>query len=354
MIASANAQHVDEVDRHQEQRGTLGNVESQSTMIEHRQSRAETGNGKVADMFGPKRRRPMWTFSRKFETGSEKGAIGLQRHRILDNLDEHGEDLVHLCWIRVLVLAIMAGSFIAFGGALSVVISEGDISPGPQKVLVSFGFTAGFGLVILSGAALYTEVNVALPVYLLVRKKNEREPLLLVLKVWFLVWFGNVLGSLLTASVLVGARVLTESQEAYLFEIAEHKLTECIKYGDAAAWFRVVLSAMLGNWMVGMAAYNAAAGQSIPGQLVGIFLPILAFVSLGLQHSPANMGYLHTALVSGIPSLSWTDVWVWNLIPASLGNLVGASVFVAVPFFYAFSKQTKPRNRKVIHRQAPV
>ena len=346
----------DRQDREQSQASMAGDVENQNGIL----SLASTPSvakhaGPALEQSGQKQRRHKWNLPLKHNgRRGRKEPVGLQRHRILDNLDEHGEDLVHLCWVRVLVLGILAGSFIAFGAALSVVISEGDISPGPQKVLLSLGFTAGFGLVILSGAALYTEVNVALPVYLLARKKDEREPLLQVFRVWVLVWFGNVVGSWLTAGTVVGARVLSESQELYLYEIAEHKLAEGIKYGDAAAWFRVFLSAMLGNWMVGMAAYNAAFEKSIPSQIVGIFFPILAFVSLGLQHSPANMGYLHIALFSGMPGLSWTQVWVWNLIPASLGNLTGATVFVALPFFYAFSKQTKPRNRKVIHRQAPV
>ena len=56
-------------------------------------------------------------------------------------------------------------------------------------------------------------------------------------------------------------------------------------------WFAVLLSGILGNWLVGMAAFLATAARTVSGMILGVLFPIIAFVAIGAQHSPANMGY---------------------------------------------------------------
>ena len=91
-------------------------------------------------------------------------------------------------------------------------------------------------------------------------------------------------------------------------------------------WFAVLLSAILGNWLVGMAAFLATAARTVSGKILGVLFPIIAFVAIGLQHSPANMGYFSLGLINGGSGIGWGEALFWNILPASLGNIIGGSV----------------------------
>jgi len=268
-------------------------------------------------------------------------------------MDAHSEVMLHLHPFRILVLAVLAGSFITFGALLSVVLSIGVESDGPARLLQSLGFTAGFSMVIISEAALFTEVNVSFAVYALYRSSKERIPAVRLGALWFLVWAGNAIGAMFASTLLVHGNHFDNETSALLNEITEKKLKEFHYNETAGAWFRVVLSAMLGNWMVGLAAFNAAKQSDIVGQIFGIFFPILTFVSTGLQHAPANMGYLHLANIAELPSVSWSSAWAWNIIPASIGNFLGAVLFVALPMFYTRVVTLFPTNSEAVKRSKP-
>ncbi|CAM9719012.1 unnamed protein product, partial [Choristocarpus tenellus] len=69
--------------------------------------------------------------------------------------------------------------------------------------------------------------------------------------------------------------------------------------------------------------------------LVGIFFPVLGFVALGAQHTTANMGYFSIGLITmSNPPVTWEEAFLWNIVPASIGNIIGALVMVAGPFFF--------------------
>lgn len=104
--------------------------------------------------------------------------------------------------------------------------------------------------------------------------------------------------------------------------------------------------------MVGIAAYNAHKSSGLVSQVVGIFFPILIFVASGLQHSPANAGYMHLALFEGIDGVTWGAAWLWNIVPASIGNWLGAVFWVAVPIFYSGVMTVLPDNSPAIPRNS--
>eukprot|EP00968_Pinguiococcus_pyrenoidosus_P009388 scaffold733_cov267-Pinguiococcus_pyrenoidosus.AAC.11 len=76
--------------------------------------------------------------------------------------------------------------------------------------------------------------------------------------------------------------------------------------------------------------------RTIPGKLAAVLPPVLGFVAMGLQHTPANMGFYMIGLINDVSDLTWKEVFAYNLIPASLGNIVGGTVMVATIFFYVF------------------
>ena len=108
------------------------------------------------------------------------------------------------------------------------------------------------------------------------------------------------------------------------------------------AWFRIIVSGMLGNGLIGMAAFFAAMANTIIGKFAPIFLVVTLFVAANLQHSPANMGYFSLSMAAG-GGPGWYDAFVWNIIPAGIGNILGGALLVALPFWYALVRNPQER-----------
>jgi formate/nitrite transporter FocA (FNT family) len=108
--------------------------------------------------------------------------------------------------------------------------------------------------------------------------------------------------------------------------------------GVVGGRFAVVLSAMLANWMVGLAFFFAAMAQNVWSKFVLLALAVLLFKAANFQHSPANMGYFSLAM-PGDGGPGWADAIWWNIAPAAIGNILGGALLVAVPFWYVMRNQ---------------
>lgn len=206
---------------------------------------------------------------------------------------EHADAYLAAWPRRQAVLAFPAGSFIGFGAMLSVVLTVGIEAPGLARLLLGLGFAAGFTLVILSGSALFTEVNVLLPELFLSRRNSHVR----LLRFWLIVYVGNLAGAIFVGFMLNAADVIGPAQGERLAELIGEKMR--FEQVGAEGWLRVVASGVLANWLVGMKAFLATAARTVSGKILGILLPILAFVALGVQHVPANMGYFAAGLLHG-------------------------------------------------------
>jgi formate transporter len=206
-------------------------------------------------------------------------------HQVVLTFVEHAEDYLKASLGKQLALAFMAGAFITFGAMLSVALTVGVKPMGIAEAVLGLGFTAGFVMVILSGAALFTEVNVLVPELMLSRR---RAPLRL-LRFWLVVYLGNAVGAIAVAALLNWARVLGPEQTERLIQLLAVKLQ--FQHTGIEGWLRAVGSGAAANWLVGMAAFLAVAARTVAGKILGIALPIITFVALGLQHSPANIGH---------------------------------------------------------------
>ncbi len=270
----------------------------------------------------------------RYETHSEQRRV----HR---HLAQVGSSLAVAKWHQQLLLSFAGGCFIAIGAALSVVLSDGvSIHSGPQRILQAFGFLAGFVLVVLSGAALFTEYNVILPHYLL---STMSARCFSCIKFWGLSWLGNLCGAFFVSVLISASGVIGSTEQEVLVAIMQTKIPSTL---TALSWFQVVLSGCIGNWLVGMAFLFASRPQrdNVVQIIVALFFPILAFVSLGVQHAPANMGYGSLLLVNaGIrnflqPAAVWQNFFLFSLIPASIGNVVGAFLLVTLFWTVAVAK----------------
>ncbi len=268
-------------------------------------------------------------------------------HEVVLGFLEHAEELLASGPYRQAVLAFAAGSFITFGAVLSVALTT-DVEPiGISRLLLGLGFAAGFVMVILSGSALFTEINVLLPEMFLSRPRDLCRRCW---RFWLIVYLGNAAGALFVGLVIDGAHLLREPQKMRLFEI----LTEKMEFRELGleGWFAVLLSGILGSWLVGMAAFLATAARTVSGIVLGIVFPIIAFVALGAQHSPANMGYFSVGLIGGGSDSGWGEAIWWNIAPASLGNVIGGAVLVAALFWYTYGQ--RPQRREALRRASEL
>ena len=237
---------------------------------------------------------------------------------------------------KVLVLSMLAGAFIVVGALFSVFLGAGVEAEGPKVLLEGFGFSVGFFLVIMTGALLFTEINVETPATFLRLYREHRGFLGLVpplLKLWVLAALGNLAGAFIIGAVIQYAHDLGPKQSELLIEIAEGKL-RYREVGGVEGFVQAIVSGILGNWLVGMAALLSIMGRTIVGRFVPIFVIVTAFVSFGFLHSPANMAFFSIFGLTGEPT-PWADAFIWAIVPAAIGNIIGAFVLVALPFWFA-------------------
>jgi formate transporter len=232
---------------------------------------------------------------------------------------------------KVLVLSMLAGAFIAVGALFSILLASDIESESVRRLLEGFGFSVGFFLVILSGALLFTEVNVELPAMILRRGGKGRWGFLL--RLWVLAAVGNLFGAVIVGLMIEYVGGLDPATAKLLGEVVDSKM-RYQEVGGVDGYLRAIVSGGLGNWLVGMAAFLSVMGRTIIGKFIPVFLVVSAFVAAGFLHSPANMAYVSLIQPSGAGP-GWGDALMWSIFPAAIGNILGAFLLVALPFWYA-------------------
>jgi len=257
----------------------------------------------------------------------------LSSDHVIQELSRYGMQRVRDTSVpQIMVLSVMGGGFITMGALFSVLLSEQVQTLGPRYLLQGFGFSAGFFFVILSGSILFTEANVVLPSTLL---EQRPRPLLgrLVL-FWALALVGNFIGAIVFSWLISRAQVYPpEMQETLEAFVAKKSYYYSVR--TPTAWFQALLSGVLANWMVGMAAFFATMGRTIIGKYIPVLLAVTLFCAANFQHSVANMAYFGLISAEGKGPGWWAAV-VWNIIPVGIGNMIGGAFLVALPFSYAF------------------
>lgn len=233
---------------------------------------------------------------------------------------------------RLAVLSILAGIYIAMGGILSVIIGFGfpDITadnPGLQRLLSGAMFPIGLILVVFLGAELFTGNNALLMPSLLQKKYTMWS----VVKNWTLVYFGNFLGALMFTILFVYLCGLTATDPYHsaVIKIATAKVS--------IAWYIVLLKGVGANWFVCLAIWLGLSAKSAGARMFGCWFPVMAFVALGYEHSIANMFFIPIGILEGA-DISVYQFIVANLIPATIGNIIGGALFVGVVYWYVNRK----------------
>ena len=153
-------------------------------------------------------------------------------------------------------------------------------------------------------------------------------------KNWVLSWVFNFVGALFVAFVLAYMGGLFPAESAFAT-----KATAVATAKVGLAWDQAFIRAIGCNWLVCLAVWLANASDDIIGKIVGIWFPIMAFVTIGFEHSVANMFFIPLGMFLGAKGVTWSTMIMNNLIPVTLGNIVGGAIFVACIYWYTYLKE---------------
>ena len=228
--------------------------------------------------------------------------------------------------VQTLALGVLAGAFIAFGAmSFTLVMTGSELGLGPSRLLGGLAFSLGLILVVVGGAELFTGNN------LIVMAWAERKVTGLQLgRNWSLVYLANLVGSLGSALMMSwsGALALGDGAVAETaVRIGEAK----VALGFGQAFF----SGILCNVLVCLAVWLCFAAHDVAGKVLAIIFPISAFVALGFEHSIANMYLIPIAWLAGAEAVT-IESFLANLVPVTLGNIVGGGLFVALVYWLVY------------------
>ena len=242
--------------------------------------------------------------------------------KIATLVEEVGVAKAHLPIPQMLVLAMLAGAFIGFGGAAYTAVMTGaDMAYGPARFLGGIVFSLGLILVIIGGAELFT--GNALMVMATVDRKITPGQLF---KSWGVVYLGNLLGAAGLAVAFGLTGLLNGPMGTLAVAIPEAKAA----LSPVEAFFRGALC----NALVCLAIWLTFAARTVAGKVLAVLWPISGFVLLGLEHSVANMYFFPQGWLAG-SDLS-VGAALGNLLWVTLGNIAGGAGGVALAYRFAF------------------
>ncbi|SEA43156.1 formate/nitrite transporter family protein [Rubrimonas cliftonensis] len=222
-------------------------------------------------------------------------------------------------------LGVLGGAFIAFGGAFFTAVMVGaEPGLGAARMLGGLVFSLGLALVLVAGAELFTgNAMMLLAVW------RGAMGVLPMLRNWGLVLAGNAAGALAVVALMSAGGLFSGGHGAVAAAIAEGKFAE----PTSVALARGVMC----NVLVCLAVWMSLATRNATGKVVAVALPVAAFITIGFEHSVANLYLLPAGLVSGaaggLPDL------MGNLPAVLLGNLVGAGLVAGL---YAWALDPSP------------
>lgn len=262
---------------------------------------------------------------------------------VLTNFIGVGQRKASLPILRMLILGILAGINIALAGVAANAAIVTIESASVAKLVSALVFPGGLAMVVLLGSELFTG-NCLMTMSVLERGIKISG----MLKNWVVVYIGNLIGSVLVAWIVnSGHQLSLYGNKLAGMTINAAAAKTSISFGDA------ILKGILCNVLVCFAVLMAAAAKDVAGKVIGLFFPIMLFVVSGYEHSVANMYYIPAGLfamsnpdyvaaaTADTASLTWGNFFTANLLPVTIGNIIGGVVLAAIVFWYCNTSKGK-------------
>jgi formate transporter FocA len=267
--------------------------------------------------------------------------------------------------LKVFGLSVLAGAFIALGAIFATTVLAGGIAiKGPDgatvlatalpyginRLLAGLVFCLGLILVVVGGAELFTGNNLIVMAW-----ANRKVTSKALLSNWTIVYIGNFIGAL-------GTAVLMFLSKQYMFGSGAIGLTalNIAKAKVELGFVQAIVLGILCNALVCLAVWMTYSARSTIDKIFAIIFPISAFVAAGFEHSIANMYFIPIGLLikdfagqdfwtligktpADYSSVTWTSFLWNNLLPVTIGNIIGGAVLVAAVYWLIFLRPAKEK-----------
>lgn len=260
-----------------------------------------------------------------------------------------GEAKARLPFLPTLTLGILAGVYIGLGANFyTIVVTNSGTGFGVTRLLGGLAFSLGLILVIVGGAELFTGNNLIIMGWLSHRLSSGQ-----LLRNWGIVYLGNFLGSLVLAGLIYFTQQHTLSDYAVgakAISIAAMKVN--------LPWLAVLARGIMCNALVCLAVWLCYSARTTTDRILAIIFPITAFVAAGFEHCVANMYFIPVGLFIALDQqvvhaagalpvgLTWSNFIVRNLVPATLGNIIGGALMVGAVYWVAYVLPERRRETK--------
>jgi len=264
--------------------------------------------------------------------------------------EDAGVTKASMGWRNMFLLSILAGAFIALGAVFATTVTAGgsELPFGVVRLLGGLAFCLGLILVVIGGAELFTGNNLIIMAWSS-HKISTRQ----LLRNWGIVYLGNLTGALMTA-------VLMLYSENYLFGNCLVGLN-ILNIASAKCSLGIIQAFVLGimcNALVCMAVWICYSARSTTDKIISIIFPISTFVAAGFEHCVANMYFIPLGIMlkqrasndfweiinKGVDSyslLTWKNFIFVNLLPVTIGNIVGGSLLVGLVYWFVYIRRAR-------------
>ncbi|MCR5482375.1 MAG: formate/nitrite transporter family protein [Clostridia bacterium] len=253
--------------------------------------------------------------------------------------------------LNLLILGILAGAFIAFAAEGSNMAAFNLFAKpetyGLGKVLAGSIFGTGLMLVVIAGGELFTGNNLILAAVL-----DKRTTLGLMLKNWVIVYIGNLIGSLIIAYFMMASGLFDSGAN-----VLGGMTIKIAAYKTGLSFSKAFVLGIMCNWLVCLAVWMAFGAKDMIGKIFAIFFPIWLFITSGFEHCIANMYYIPAGILAKadpafaaaaeelgvtaekLAGLNWQSFFQSNLLPVTLGNIVGGAIFVGAVYWFVYKRK---------------
>jgi len=277
--------------------------------------------------------------------------------------EDLGVKKANLKVLNMFVLGILAGAFIGIGAIFATTVAAGSISVkdaagaaayltglpyGVIRLITGLAFTVGLILVVVGGAELFTGNTLITMAF-----ASGKVSLGQLLRNWVIVYLGNFVGGVLTAYIVFLGK-------QYAFGSGSIGLA-ALNIGEAKTALAFVQATALGimcNALVCMAVWMCYSARSVTDKILAIIPPIACFVAAGFEHSIANMYFIPVSLfvkywgdpafftaigktAADFPHLTWGNFFLANLLPVTIGNIIGGGIMVGLVYWFVYSRKPK-------------
>jgi len=263
-------------------------------------------------------------------------------------------------FLKMFMLAVLAGAFISLGAIFATTVSAGSMTItsadgaaafstalpfGVTRLLAGFVFSLGLILVVVGGAELFTGNNLIVMAW-----ASGKVSFAAMMRNWAIVYVGNFVGAFGTALLMFFTKQYTFGKDAVGIAAMNTAVAK-----SSLEFIQAIALGILCNALVCMAVWLSFSARSTIDRIAALILPITAFVAAGFEHSIANMYFIPYALIvkmgdpefmsrvsdkiANLERLTWGNFILFNLIPVTIGNIIGGAVLVAAIYWAIFLRK---------------